>query len=165
MFPPKHRILSSCSQRHARVRPSCSRRVSRTQVDAHFVQSSPPCNASSWRVRPLNIKHNTAFALQNHPVPQALLPVTAASHLVRHLSSRPFPQSIIVTFVQVLQSDPTSCPAGGIETAFDKFQALLLTERAALPLMRDVVGHMASYDVCGPTDAATGFSAIPPTQP
>jgi hypothetical protein len=42
-----------------------------------------------------------------------------------------------------------------------QFQALLLGERAALPLMHDVIGHMSSYDVCGPTDAATGCSEAP----
>ncbi len=87
------------------------------QVDAYFIQSSSPCNASQWR---------------------PLLPIPAASALVN-------------------RSDPSSCSSGGVEAAFDKFQALLVAERAALPLMRDVLGHMASFDVCGAADPAAAL--------
>lgn len=87
-----------------------------------------------------------AYFVQNAPHSnasswRALLPISAASDLVQ-------------------KSDPVSCSAGGVEAAFDKFQALLLGERAALPLMHDVIGRMSSYDVCGPTDAATDLKHL-----
>jgi hypothetical protein len=162
------------------------------QVDAHFVQSPAPSNASSWKVRPLNPQSRYPFVASNNAASAGL-----AALLCSIIFRAPPPPSyilrcIFVTFSQVQHSDPASCAAGGVETAFDKvgappttrlqypqphaltfstpapncnnslqFQALLLGERAALPLMRDVTGHMASYDVCGPTDPATSAPSTP----
>jgi len=87
-----------------------------------------------------------AYFIQSPPPPcnasmwRPLLPSAAAAALVQ-------------------QADPSSA-SGSVETAFEKFEALLVGERAALPLMRDVIGHMSSYNVCGPTDAATALKHL-----